>query len=160
MSGALIMKRVTKRERVPFEWHAMMLLELALVLAIVDAAYLLGRTGSPATLLVAAAPSIAVLGLAVAALLIRWWWAPAAAVGLLWAAVVVGVAEVAVGIASCVLTVPVGAIVAGLVIRGDRPALTAQGRRWSWGWAALGIGAWAFGVLALRWAWLSASWVP
>lgn len=148
----------TRRDRTPFEWHALLLFELALVLAIVNVAWMAGRTDSPGTLLVAALPSVGVLAAVVVALLVRWWWAPAAAVGLLWAAVVQGGLEAAVAFVNGGLTIPIAAIVACLILWVDRPRPSAAGQPWAWAWAALGIGSWALGVLVVRWAWLSANW--
>lgn len=150
--------QVTKRERTAFEWHALLLFELAFVLAIVNVAWMLGRTDSPATLLAAALPSAAVVAAIAVALLVRWWWAPAAAVGLLWVAVVQGGLEVAIAFVNGGLTIPIAAIIAGLILWVDRPRLSDRGRPWAWGWAAVAIGAWAFGVLVIRWAWLSTNW--
>jgi len=147
-----------KGERIPFEWHALLLFELSFVLLVVQLAYGVSRSDVAGTLVGAALPLLLVTGTAIWALVVRRWWAPAAAVGLLWAMVVQGSTDLAVGLYNGQLTIPVSAILAGLVLWSDRPRLSDRGRPWAWAWAALGVGVWAFGVLVLRSAWLSANW--
>ncbi|MFN8619129.1 MAG: hypothetical protein U0869_00100 [Chloroflexota bacterium] len=158
MSGMQLTARVTRRERTPFEWHALLLIELALVLAFLGMLYSLGRSIPNPIMIASALPSIAVLGVAVVALLVRWWWAPAAAVGVLWALVIQGATETVMAATSQSIVIPLGAIIAGLVLWVDRPRLSDRGRPWAWAWIVLGVVAWAFGVLLVRWTWLAANW--
>jgi len=112
----------------PFERHAQIVLGITFVVLLIAVLVLLAGDVTPLFVLVAAGPAGGLLGATIWGLVVRRWWAAAAAFALLWALVIQGLIDVVVALQHGGITIPLGAILAGGVLLIDRPSLTERGR--------------------------------
>jgi hypothetical protein len=126
----------------------MVVLGVIIVLGLLALALVLGAGVPVGVALAAGASGLAVPGIVLWGLIDARWWAGPAAVGLFWAAVLTGVLDVVIGLMQGGLLIPLGAIVAGLVLVIDRPVLTERGVPVAWVLFAIGVVLWAVGILS------------